>query len=362
MNQNEFCSIVAKVKERLEEQNNDLPSNINPILRELLLKHLLKKANATTPKDYENLSSNNNIGVIGSFSSGKTFLINKIFNLKLPGAATEEIQLIDYNGFKIIDTPGFNRITKSVEMNENERFNIKDKEKKIESFVLKNSSVILYVVKTLNLFEVKKIQKLLKKIENKKFIILYNNTFIKNVNAYEQFKKRESILNDIKVETLIMCPYSIRNSIKRIKDIDPAKIEKSLINTENSKEKQFDETSYWKFIRLDKPGYRYYTNSENQLIIEIEAPGLTNCKIANKIIGNYTNFTIEAKKKPCYYLENGKSIINDDSYSLVIKVPLKVAVLKSSKLTKQMYQKGLVTFIYEAMQKKSESDEEEDDE
>ena len=373
MNQNDFCNIISTVKEDLgkEKGQSNLPSNLNSILRELFRKHLLEKAEVTIHQEDQDLPTNKNIGIIGNISTGKTFLLNTIFNLQLPGTRTEEIQLIKYHDIYIIDTPGFNRITKNVEMNDNERFAIKNKDKKIESFVFKNSSVIIYVINTLNLFVIKKVQKILKQIENqkdKKLFLLYNNTFIKNKYEYEQFIKREKIFEKIKVETIIMCPYSKRKSIKRIKEIADNKVipdEIKEINSakidENLTEKKFDETTYWKYIRLNTPGYSYYLNSDNNLVIEIEATSLSNCKIKNKLIGNNTHFTIEAKKKPCIYLENGKSIINNDDYSFTIKVPLKVAILKNNKFSKQIYKNGLLTFIYEAKRPMTENDDDEDE-
>ena len=374
MNQNDFCNIISTVKEDLEKKKGqrNLPSNLDSILRELFRKHLLEKANVKNRQEAKNLETNKNIGIIGNISTGKTFLLNTIFNLQLPGTRTEEIQLIKYHDIYIIDTPGFNRITKNAEMNDNERFAIKNKDKKIESFVLKNSSVIIYVINTLNLFVIKKVQNILKKIENqkdKKLFLLYNNTFITNKYEYEQFMKREKIFEKIKVETIIMCPYSKQKSIKRIKEIANNKLtseEIKEINTakidENLIEKKYDETTYWKYIRLNTPGYSYYLNSDNNLVIEIEATSLSNCKITNKLIGKNTHFTIEAKKKPCIYLENGKSIINNDDYSFTIKVPLKVAILKNNKFSKQIYKNGLLTFIYEAKRPMTENDDDDDDE
>lgn len=374
MNQNDFCNIISTVKEDLEKEKGqrNLPSNLDSILRELFRKHLLEKAKVTIHQEAQDLPTNKNIGIIGNISTGKTFLLNTIFNLQLPGTRTEEIQLIKYHDIYIIDTPGFNRITKNAEMNDNERFAIKNKDKEIESFVLKNSSVIIYVINTLNLFVIKKVQNILKKIENqkdKKLFLLYNNTFITNKYEYEQFMKREKIFEKIKVETIIMCPYSKQKSIKRIKEIADNKVTSEEIKEINSAkidenliEKKFDETTYWKYIRLNTPGYSYYLNSDNNLVIEIEATSLSNCKITNKLIGNNTHFTIEAKKKPCIYLENGKSIINNDDYSFTIKVPLKVAVLKNNKFSKQIYKNGLLTFIYEAKRPMTENDDDDDDE
>ena len=374
MNQNDFCNIISTVKEDLEKKKGqrNLPSNLDSILRELFRKHLLEKAKVTIHQEAKDLPTNKNIGIIGNISTGKTFLLNTIFNLQLPGTRTEEIQLIKYHDIYIIDTPGFNRITKNAEMNDNERFAIKNKDKKIESFVLKNSSVIIYVINTLNLFVIKKVQNILKKIENqkdKKLFLLYNNTFITNKYEYEQFMKREKIFEKIKVETIIMCPYSKQKSIKRIKEIADNKVTSEEIKEINSAkidenliEKKFDETTYWKYIRLNTPGYSYYLNSDNNLVIEIEATSLSNCKITNKLIGKNTHFTIEAKKKPCIYLENGKSIINNDDYSFTIKVPLKVAILKNNKFSKQIYKNGLLTFIYEAKRPMTENDDDDDDE
>lgn len=374
MNQNDFCNIISTVKEDLEKKKGqrNLPSNLDSILRELFRKHLLEKANVKNRQEAKNLETNKNIGIIGNISTGKTFLLNTIFNLQLPGTRTEEIQLIEYHDIYIIDTPGFNRITKNVEMNDNERFAIKNKDKEIESFVLNYSSIIIYVINTLNLFVIKKVQNILKKIENqkdKKLFLLYNNTFITNKYEYEQFMKREKIFEKIKVETIIMCPYSKQKSIKRIKEIANNKVTSEEIKEINSAkidenliEKKFDETTYWKYIRLNTPGYSYYLNSDNNLVIEIEATSLSNCKITNKLIGKNTHFTIEAKKKPCIYLENGKSIINNDDYSFTIKVPLKVAILKNNKFSKQIYKNGLLTFIYEAKRPMTENDDDDDDE
>ena len=137
------------------------------------------------------------IGFLGDYSIGKTYFLQKIFNLNISLEPTENINYYYLeNNIRIIDIPGSNKSLFPID--DKLQQNIIETKKKdflTKKFVLDNSIINIMVIDSFNLNTKKKLGKL-KRILNenykeisdiKSLYIIHNNLKIKSDNEYNKY-------------------------------------------------------------------------------------------------------------------------------------------------------------------------------
>ena len=146
------------------------------------------------------------IGILGNLSVGKTFLLNKIFDINLPLIPTTSVNYYFLNdSLRVIDSPGLNNIMGITKQNKKEKLiNQKFQDFIIEKFVLDNSFITIFVINSYNYNERKKIEKI-KKILNenykekstiKSLLIIHNIFQIKSIQDYNEYIKNNFPIED----------------------------------------------------------------------------------------------------------------------------------------------------------------------
>lgn len=118
---------------------------------------------------------------------------------------------------------------------------------------------------------------------------------------------------------------------------------------------EFDDASYWKSMESIIPNYSYYINDKGNLAIEIEAANLSKGNTNITMKGNKVVFTFSGTKKKTdidYEYSNRR----DENYQIVIKIPTKFAIIKSTKYISQSYKDGLLCYEYEAKKNNEKDD------
>ena len=160
------------------------------------------------------------IGFLGDLSVGKTFLINKIFDIDLLLVPTNSIYYYFIkDNIRVIDTPGLNNIMGISKQNKKEKLiNFKFKDFMTEKFVLDNSLITIFVINSYNYYERKKIE-IIKKTLNENYkeiptvrtlIVIHNifqikstndyNEYIKNNFPYEDFYNKDNLIFTEKID------------------------------------------------------------------------------------------------------------------------------------------------------------------
>ena len=136
------------------------------------------------------------VSFIGDIHSGKTHIINKIFNLNLPEKPTQSLNIIQTNNddsLVIIDTPGLNNSCQSSKLPLQQLKEIKQINYIIQSIAIQNASIVFYVT---NLFtyktqkEIENIQSMFSSSQNnsmRDLFVLINCPFIYTEQQYKAF-------------------------------------------------------------------------------------------------------------------------------------------------------------------------------
>ena len=298
------------------------------------------------------------IGFLGDYSIGKTYFLQKIFNLNISLEPTENINYYYLeNNIRIIDIPGSNKSLFPID--DKLQQNIIETKKKdflTKKFVLDNSIINIIVIDSFNLNTKKKLGKL-KRILNenykeisdiKSLYIIHNNLKIKSDNEYNKYiqnnfpKNNYNNINNIvfsekldvnKFEIIHFVPKSykkedevikriyelitshlpitlidfnqmINNSFKKIIDVvfgNKAELEISdnyikMKSNNQIKNKLFYDNIYSYNFNIPIPNYICYKNN-NKLLIQINLAGFVNKKINETNLGKDIIFEIKATRQ-----------------------------------------------------------------
>ena len=165
--------------------------------------------------------SKNNIVIsfIGNSSSGKTTMLNYLFNTNIKSIPTNDIKFVYFPNIPnilLIDTPGLNQCVNSFNMKKAECNEIKRKNNIIETIALNTSTFICYVTNNYTYKEQKEINKLKRRLcmndndESKNtgirtLIVIHNKPKITTKKEYDEYisknimtdKKRFKMVNNI---------------------------------------------------------------------------------------------------------------------------------------------------------------------
>lgn len=136
------------------------------------------------------------VSFIGDIHSGKTHIINKIFNLNLPEKPNQSLNIIQTNNddsLVIIDTPGLNNICQSLKLPLQKLKEIKQINYIIQSIAIHNASIVFYVTNSFTYKtqkEIENIQSMFTSSQNnsmRDLFVLINCPFIYTEQQYTAF-------------------------------------------------------------------------------------------------------------------------------------------------------------------------------
>jgi hypothetical protein len=291
------------------------------------------------------------IGILGNLSVGKTFLLNKIFDINLPLIPTTSVNYYFLNdSLRVIDSPGLNNIMGITKQNKKEKLiNQKFQDFVIEKFVLDNSFITIFVINSYNYNERKKIEKI-KKILNenykekstiKSLLIIHNifqiksskdyNEYIKNNFPIEDFSNKDDIIfgekmdeNIEKFEVLhfVLKPYQYKsNIIRTIKSQIMNNINSDLLDFNKMIENTFGEIG--KIVNGDKNTLQSIIKNSFKLF-DSENSSINNntLNLSESDIKSLTNHDLKLWWNNFKYITPYYSCYIDSNNELVIEIEL----------------------------------------
>lgn len=135
------------------------------------------------------------IGFLGDIKTGKTYLINHLFNLETSQMPTSAIQFIQLNNNSIciIDTPGLNNNINVKDSTDclKQKNEIVNRDYLITQYVLDNTNIIIYVLTQYTKYTQKSINALKRECfeRNKRLFVIHNVLTIKSIPSYEEYIK-----------------------------------------------------------------------------------------------------------------------------------------------------------------------------